>query len=58
MKQIEVKPNGTAKFSLDMTLQDPNSSINLYKVSYQYLKINNLNKMIAKNKKKQYKREM
>ncbi|XP_071059407.1 immunoglobulin-like and fibronectin type III domain-containing protein 1 [Pseudochaenichthys georgianus] len=31
VKQIEVKPNGTAEFSLDMTLQDPNSSINLYK---------------------------
>ncbi|XP_010774283.1 immunoglobulin-like and fibronectin type III domain-containing protein 1, partial [Notothenia coriiceps] len=31
VKQIEVKPNGTAEFSLDMKLQDPNSSINLYK---------------------------
>ncbi|XP_029946943.1 immunoglobulin-like and fibronectin type III domain-containing protein 1 [Salarias fasciatus] len=31
VKQIEVKPNGRAEFSLDMTLTDPNSSINLYK---------------------------
>lgn len=32
VKQIEVKPNGRAEFSLDMTLHDPNSAINLYKV--------------------------
>ncbi|XP_071398381.1 LOW QUALITY PROTEIN: immunoglobulin-like and fibronectin type III domain-containing protein 1 [Centroberyx affinis] len=31
VKQIEVKPNGTAEFGLDMTLWDPNSTINLYK---------------------------
>ncbi|XP_067442775.1 immunoglobulin-like and fibronectin type III domain-containing protein 1 isoform X1 [Thunnus thynnus] len=31
VKQIEVKPDGTAEFSLDMTLLDPNSTINLYK---------------------------
>uniref|UniRef100_A0A8D0AFD5 Immunoglobulin like and fibronectin type III domain containing 1, tandem duplicate 2 n=1 Tax=Sander lucioperca TaxID=283035 RepID=A0A8D0AFD5_SANLU len=31
VKQIEVKPNGRAEFSLDMKLQDPNSAINLYK---------------------------
>ncbi|XP_029286583.1 immunoglobulin-like and fibronectin type III domain-containing protein 1 [Cottoperca gobio] len=31
VKQIEVKPDGRAEFSLDMTLQDPNSEINLYK---------------------------
>ncbi|XP_054473735.1 immunoglobulin-like and fibronectin type III domain-containing protein 1 [Anoplopoma fimbria] len=31
VKQIEVKPNGRAEFSLDMTLHDPNSAINLYK---------------------------
>ncbi|XP_029358457.1 immunoglobulin-like and fibronectin type III domain-containing protein 1 [Echeneis naucrates] len=30
-KQIEVKPNGRAEFSLDMTLCDPNSAIRLYK---------------------------
>lgn len=35
VKQIEVKPNGKAEFSLDMTLWDPNSAINLYKVSSQ-----------------------
>uniref|UniRef100_A0A3Q3GFV2 Immunoglobulin-like and fibronectin type III domain-containing protein 1 n=1 Tax=Labrus bergylta TaxID=56723 RepID=A0A3Q3GFV2_9LABR len=33
VKQIEVKPNGKAEFSLDMKLYDPNSAINLYKVS-------------------------
>ncbi|XP_029908040.1 immunoglobulin-like and fibronectin type III domain-containing protein 1 [Myripristis murdjan] len=31
VKQIEVKPNGKAEFELDMTLKDPNSTINLYK---------------------------
>uniref|UniRef100_A0A3Q3GP50 Immunoglobulin-like and fibronectin type III domain-containing protein 1 n=1 Tax=Labrus bergylta TaxID=56723 RepID=A0A3Q3GP50_9LABR len=31
VKQIEVKPNGKAEFSLDMKLYDPNSAINLYK---------------------------
>uniref|UniRef100_A0A3B4XA94 Immunoglobulin-like and fibronectin type III domain-containing protein 1 n=1 Tax=Seriola lalandi dorsalis TaxID=1841481 RepID=A0A3B4XA94_SERLL len=31
VKQIEVKPDGRAEFSLDMTLCDPNSAINLYK---------------------------
>ncbi|XP_044076743.1 immunoglobulin-like and fibronectin type III domain-containing protein 1 [Siniperca chuatsi] len=31
VKQIEVKPNGKAEFSLDMKLWDPNSAINLYK---------------------------
>ncbi|XP_034545040.1 immunoglobulin-like and fibronectin type III domain-containing protein 1 [Notolabrus celidotus] len=31
VKQIEVKPNGTAEFSLDMKLLDPNSTINLFK---------------------------
>ncbi|KAM3621641.1 uncharacterized protein V6R79_013960 [Siganus canaliculatus] len=31
VKQIEVKPDGTAEFSLDMKLWDPNSTINLYK---------------------------
>uniref|UniRef100_A0A672ZHX7 Immunoglobulin like and fibronectin type III domain containing 1, tandem duplicate 2 n=1 Tax=Sphaeramia orbicularis TaxID=375764 RepID=A0A672ZHX7_9TELE len=31
VKQIEVKPNGKAEFSVDMTLWDPNSEINLYK---------------------------
>ncbi|CAK6972950.1 immunoglobulin-like and fibronectin type III domain-containing protein 1%2C partial [Scomber scombrus] len=31
VKQIEVKPDGKAEFSLDMTLLDPNSTINLYK---------------------------
>ncbi|XP_038552581.1 immunoglobulin-like and fibronectin type III domain-containing protein 1 [Micropterus salmoides] len=31
VKQIEVKPNGKAEFSLDMKLWDPNSTINLYK---------------------------
>ncbi|KAM9361800.1 immunoglobulin-like and fibronectin type III domain-containing protein 1 isoform 1-T2 [Symphorus nematophorus] len=31
VKQIEVKPNGRAEFSLEMTLMDPNSAINLYK---------------------------
>ncbi|KAM9859306.1 immunoglobulin-like and fibronectin type III domain-containing protein 1 [Aulostomus maculatus] len=31
VKQIEMKPNGKAEFSLDMTLCDPNSAINLYK---------------------------
>nr|XP_046241212.1 immunoglobulin-like and fibronectin type III domain-containing protein 1 [Scatophagus argus] len=31
VKQIEVKPNGRAEFSLDMKLWDPNSTINLYK---------------------------
>uniref|UniRef100_UPI0037E99726 immunoglobulin-like and fibronectin type III domain-containing protein 1 n=1 Tax=Semicossyphus pulcher TaxID=241346 RepID=UPI0037E99726 len=31
VKQIEVKPNGRAEFSLDMKLLDPNSTINLYK---------------------------
>ncbi|XP_068598129.1 immunoglobulin-like and fibronectin type III domain-containing protein 1 [Brachionichthys hirsutus] len=31
VKQIEVKPNGRAEFSLDMKLRDPNSEINLYK---------------------------
>ena len=33
VKQIEVKPNGRAEFSMDMKLWDPNSTINLYKVS-------------------------
>ncbi len=33
VKQIEVKPNGRAEFSIDMKLWDPNSKINLYKVS-------------------------
>ncbi|XP_071351285.1 immunoglobulin-like and fibronectin type III domain-containing protein 1 [Trachinotus anak] len=31
VKQIEVKPNGRAEFSLNMTLCNPNSAINLYK---------------------------
>ncbi|XP_068172068.1 immunoglobulin-like and fibronectin type III domain-containing protein 1 [Antennarius striatus] len=31
LKQIEVKPNGRAEFSMDMKLCDPNSAINLYK---------------------------
>ncbi|XP_055077860.1 immunoglobulin-like and fibronectin type III domain-containing protein 1 [Periophthalmus magnuspinnatus] len=31
VKQIEVKPNGKAEFSVDMKLWDPNSAINLYK---------------------------
>ncbi|KAK7916435.1 hypothetical protein WMY93_012196 [Mugilogobius chulae] len=31
VKQIEVKPNGKAEFSVDMKLCDPNSAINLYK---------------------------
>ncbi|XP_058488604.1 immunoglobulin-like and fibronectin type III domain-containing protein 1 [Solea solea] len=31
VKQIEVKPNGRAEFSLDMKLWDPNSTITLYK---------------------------
>ncbi|XP_032369255.1 immunoglobulin-like and fibronectin type III domain-containing protein 1 [Etheostoma spectabile] len=31
VKQIEVKPDGRAEFSLDMKLQDPDSAINLYK---------------------------
>ncbi|XP_061543498.1 immunoglobulin-like and fibronectin type III domain-containing protein 1 [Phycodurus eques] len=31
VKQIEVKPNGKAEFSLDMALLDPNSPIYLYK---------------------------
>ncbi|XP_069389375.1 immunoglobulin-like and fibronectin type III domain-containing protein 1 isoform X2 [Paralichthys olivaceus] len=31
VKQIEVKPNGRAEFSLNMTLWDPNSVIDLYK---------------------------
>nr|XP_057910933.1 immunoglobulin-like and fibronectin type III domain-containing protein 1 isoform X1 [Doryrhamphus excisus] len=31
VKQIEVKPNGRAEFSLDMTLLDPNSKVYLYK---------------------------
>ncbi|XP_041639537.1 immunoglobulin-like and fibronectin type III domain-containing protein 1 [Cheilinus undulatus] len=31
VKQIEVKPNGRAEFSLEMKLWDPNSQINLYK---------------------------
>ncbi|XP_072308252.1 immunoglobulin-like and fibronectin type III domain-containing protein 1 [Eucyclogobius newberryi] len=31
VKQIEVKPNGIAEFSVDMKLLDPNSTINLYK---------------------------
>uniref|UniRef100_A0A8D3A7X1 Immunoglobulin like and fibronectin type III domain containing 1, tandem duplicate 2 n=1 Tax=Scophthalmus maximus TaxID=52904 RepID=A0A8D3A7X1_SCOMX len=31
VKQIEVKPGGRAEFSLNMTLWDPNSAINLYK---------------------------
>lgn len=31
VKQIEVKPNGKAEFSVDMKLWDPNSTINLYK---------------------------
>ncbi|XP_059186123.1 immunoglobulin-like and fibronectin type III domain-containing protein 1 [Centropristis striata] len=31
VKHIEVKPDGTAEFGLDMTLHDPNSTINLYK---------------------------
>ena len=33
VKQIEVKPNGRAEFSMEMKLWDPNSTINLYKVS-------------------------
>jgi len=33
LKQIEVQPNGRAEFSLDMKLHDPDSAINLYKVS-------------------------
>ncbi len=33
VKQIEVKPNGRAEFSMDMKLWDPNSTITLYKVS-------------------------
>lgn len=32
VKQIEVKPDGRAEFSFDMTLLDPQSTINLYKV--------------------------
>lgn len=32
VKQIEVKPNGRAEFSLDMKLWDSNSTISLYKV--------------------------
>ncbi|XP_029006622.1 immunoglobulin-like and fibronectin type III domain-containing protein 1 [Betta splendens] len=31
VKQIEMKPNGRAEFSFDMTLWDPKSSITLYK---------------------------
>ncbi|KAM8914641.1 immunoglobulin-like and fibronectin type III domain-containing protein 1 [Spinachia spinachia] len=31
VKQIEVKPNGSAEFGFDMILHDPNSAINLYK---------------------------
>ncbi|KAK2861784.1 hypothetical protein Q5P01_001317 [Channa striata] len=31
VKQIEVKPNGRAEFSFDMTLWDPNNAIHLYK---------------------------
>ncbi|XP_040890310.1 immunoglobulin-like and fibronectin type III domain-containing protein 1 [Toxotes jaculatrix] len=31
VKQIEVKPDGRAEFSLNMKLWDPNSAINLYK---------------------------
>ncbi|KAM8868669.1 immunoglobulin-like and fibronectin type III domain-containing protein 1 isoform 1-T2 [Synchiropus picturatus] len=31
LKQIQMKPNGTAEFSVDMTLRDPNSEIRLYK---------------------------
>lgn len=34
VKQIEVKPNGRAEFSVDLKLRDPNSVINLYKVIY------------------------
>jgi hypothetical protein len=33
VKQIEVKPNGRAEFELDMKLSDPNSKIELFKVS-------------------------
>lgn len=32
VKQIQVKPSGRAEFSLNMTLRDPNSEINIYKV--------------------------
>lgn len=32
VKQIEVKPNGRAEFSVDMKLRDSNSTINVYKV--------------------------
>ncbi|XP_075881054.1 immunoglobulin-like and fibronectin type III domain-containing protein 1 isoform X2 [Nelusetta ayraudi] len=31
VKQIEVKPNGRAEFSVDMKLRDSNSTINVYK---------------------------
>ncbi|GLD62998.1 immunoglobulin-like and fibronectin type III domain-containing protein 1 [Lates japonicus] len=31
VRQIQVKPNGRAEFSLNMTLWDPNSAVNLYK---------------------------
>uniref|UniRef100_A0A3Q4BDY7 Ig-like domain-containing protein n=1 Tax=Mola mola TaxID=94237 RepID=A0A3Q4BDY7_MOLML len=31
VKQIQVKPSGRAEFSLNMTLRDPNSEINIYK---------------------------
>ena len=33
VKQIEVKPNGRAEFGLDMKISDPNSKIELFKVS-------------------------
>lgn len=36
VKQIEVKPNGKAEFSLDMKLWDSNSTINLYKVRQEH----------------------
>lgn len=32
MKPIEVKPNGKAKFELDMKLKNPKSKIYIYKV--------------------------
>lgn len=42
VKQIEVKPNGRAEFSMDMKLWDSNSTVNLYKVRIKMIIFNNV----------------